>query len=112
MTAPFRVRGKEIQVLRSNGWRTLKGYDSRKTAIKHLMGLLRSHAEEHSPPPVSSLQGKEDLPVAEARGVTNTPETPVTTTVGPRGPRAWHPVAEKYWVGLDAEFRPWVTWLV
>jgi hypothetical protein len=39
---PYRVRGKEVQVLLPVGWMTLKVYGSRKLAEKHLMAF-RSH---------------------------------------------------------------------
>ena len=136
---PYRVRGREVQVLRSAGWRTLRVYESRALAKKNLMALLRSYAKEaptltvpaQPPPPRSGRRDPdrvkpshapdpggttgEGAPVAEVTkpgGVTDTPETPVTTPVGPKGPGAWHPAAEKYWVSLDADFKPWVAWLV
>jgi hypothetical protein len=45
---PYRVRGKEVQVLLPVGWMTLKVYGSRKLAEKHLMAF-RSHAKAVPP---------------------------------------------------------------
>jgi hypothetical protein len=110
VTMPYRARGKEVQVLRSAGWRTLEVYESRAVAKKHLLALLRSYADKQRPPPVSSPQ--EESPVVEVKRVIDTPETPITTPVGTKGPGAWHLAAEKYWVSLDADFKPWVAWRV
>jgi len=53
---PYRVRGKEVQVLLPVGWMTLKVYGSRKLAEKHLMAF-RSHDK-----PVPTRKQKVEYP--------------------------------------------------
>ena len=112
---PFRVRGKEVQVLRPVGWRTLEVYGSRAVAKKQLMALLRSHAKLR-PPPASPSPAPEKI----SKDFRDKPEeeTSTDTLVEPNGPRGWqlvggwHLMGVRHWVGLDSDSKPWVAWLV